>query len=61
VLYSYAEVPFEEDKGVEVVGKYHVTVSKRFVRSYDIHVSGVITIAWETVRERIRVSAKELL
>jgi len=36
-------------------------VPNRFAGSENIRVRGELTIAWETVRERVKISAKEML
>jgi hypothetical protein len=46
---------------VEGKEKYHGEVSNRFAASEDLHAEVEINSAWETIRENIKISAKESL
>jgi hypothetical protein len=46
---------------VESKEKFRVEVSNRFVALEDLHAEVEINRAWETIRENIKISAKESL
>jgi hypothetical protein len=54
---------FNLKKLKEVEGKkmYHAEVSNRFVAAEDLDVEVEINSAWVTIRENIKISAKESL
>jgi 50S ribosomal subunit-associated GTPase HflX len=46
---------------VEGKGKYHIEVLNRFAALEDLDAEVEINSAWETIRENIKISAKESL
>jgi hypothetical protein len=48
-------------KGLVGKGQFHVEVSNRFAALEDLDTEVEINSAWETIRENIRISAKESL
>jgi hypothetical protein len=46
---------------VEDKEKYHIEVSNRFAALKDLDAEVEINSAWETIRENIKISAKESL